>query len=266
MSTYIIGDVQGCYIELQQLLEKINYNPDRDQLGFVGDLINRGPDSLAVLRFLKDLKNPLIVLGNHDLYFLILGFELMPLDAFTHTLYEVMQAPDRLELQDWLRHQPLTQFENNQLLVHAGIPPQWSLSQTIALAKEVEAELQGPHFKKYLKDLFGNEPAIWNNNLTGQARLRYITNVLTRMRFCTQQGELDFSAQRKTDITDERYKPWYEWRDPEDKTEIYFGHWAYLNGQCDQPYTHALDTGCAWGHELTAIRVEDKKRFAVPAV
>lgn len=266
MSTYIFGDVQGCYIELQHLLEKINFNPDHDRLGFVGDLVNRGPDSVAVLEFLITLKNPIIVLGNHDLYALILGYELMPLDSYSHTLHGLMRAPNRIQLLEWLRQQPLIHYQNNQLFVHAGLPPQWTLEQSLACASEVEKALRGPNFKSFLTNLFGNDPAYWQNELTGQARLRYITNALTRLRFCTETGELDFFAQRKIDLTDSQFKPWYEWRNPRDTTEIYFGHWAYLNGQCDQPLTYALDTGCAWGHTLTAIRLEDKKIFSVPAV
>lgn len=267
MATYIIGDVQGCYIELQQLLEKIAYNPQQDRLGFVGDLVNRGPDTVKVLRFLRELTDPIIVLGNHDLYALILGYELMPIDSYQHTLYEFMQAPDRFELLEWLRHLPLLQINHTetQLFVHAGIPPQWSLQEANTHAREVETALRGENFKKFLADLFGNQPGTWADSLQGQSRLRYITNALTRMRFCTNSGELDFSAQRKSDITDDRFKPWYEWRDPNDPLEIYFGHWAYLNGKCDQPNTYALDTGCAWGHELSAIRLEDKQHFSVPA-
>lgn len=192
--TYIIGDVQGCYVELQKLLECIDYNPDRDQLAFVGDLVNRGPDSLSVLRFLKQLRNPWIVLGNHDLYLLILGYKLMPSTAYSHTLDAVMNAPDAEDLLEWLRHRNLLLFnaQTNMALVHAGIPPQWNIHRSLDLAAEVEHALQGPDFKNYLSNLFGDTLTAWDPFSTGPLRLRYITNAFTRMRLCTQDGELDF--------------------------------------------------------------------------
>jgi bis(5'-nucleosyl)-tetraphosphatase (symmetrical) len=266
MALYIIGDVQGCYKELQALLGLIDYNPDRDQLGFVGDLVNRGADSLHVLRFLKNLRDPLIVLGNHDLYLLILGYQLMSLDAYHHTLDDVINAPDCHDLLDWLRHQSVLIHDKNALLVHAGIPPQWNISESLSHAKEVEAILQGPRFDFFLKNLFGDKPLAWNNKLEDVERWRYIINALTRMRLCTKTGKLNLIAQLETDLNDPDYKAWFKWRNPKDKTDILFGHWARLGGFCEQPHTYALDTGCAWGETLTAIRLEDKKRFSVSAI
>lgn len=266
MATYIIGDVQGCFTELQHLLELIDYNPAQDQLGFVGDLVNRGPDSLQVLRFLKSLSNPWIVLGNHDLYLLILGYKLMPIDSYQHTLHQVIEAPDCIELLDWLRHQAIVHYseQHQAVLVHAGIPPQWSISESLPLAQELESILQGPKFLAFLADLFGNHPASWHANMQGQQRWRYLSNAFTRMRLCTAEGRLEFTDQDPRNIKDKNLKPWFEWR-PEESTDILFGHWAMLGGHCNHPRCFALDTGCAWGKSLTALRLEDKQRFSVLA-
>jgi bis(5'-nucleosyl)-tetraphosphatase (symmetrical) len=269
MATYIIGDVQGCYQELQQLLQLIEFNPKKDRLGFVGDLVNRGPNSLEVLRFIKSLSDPMVVLGNHDLYLLILGYELMPSESYQHTLHPIFAAPDKIELLDWLRQQPLIYHHPNTqtLLVHAGLPPQWSIAQSITHAKEVESALQGNHFREFLRDLFGNDPSSWNDRLTGQERLRYITNAFTRMRFCDESGYLDLKADGNISTDPHRFHPWFDFRNPQqDKVNIVFGHWAALNGQCDAPGCYALDTGCAWGYSLTALRLEDKKRFSISCV
>lgn len=266
MSTYIIGDVQGCYQELEQLLHLIDFNPKKDRLGFVGDLVNRGPNSLDVLRFITSLTDPIVVLGNHDLYLLILGYELMPPDSYEHTLHPIFDAPDKIELLDWLRHRPLLYADSamQTLLVHAGLPPQWSIAQSLAHAHEVELALQGNHFREFLSDLFGNEPLSWHDHLTGQSRLRYITNALTRMRFCDESGYLDLKGDGNVSTNPHRFHPWFNFRDhQQDKMSILFGHWAALNGHCDAPGCYALDTGCAWGYSLTALRVEDKKRFSV---
>lgn len=266
MSTYVIGDVHACYEELQQLLDKISYTPQRDRLLFVGDLINRGPQPLAVLRFLSKLPSLQVVLGNHDLYLLVLGYGLMREDAYDHRLEEVLAASDKFELLDWLRHQPLIYRESacQALIVHAGIPPQWTIDQSLACGEEVHHALVGPDFQAYLSDLFGNEPASWSSQLSGQQRLRYITNALTRMRFCQQDGTLEFSAQHAELAPAPGFKPWFQWRSQE-PTEIFFGHWAVLNGQCEVNHCYALDTGCVWGRALTAIRLEDKQRVSIEA-
>ncbi len=263
MSTYLIGDIQGCFDELQNLLQLINFNPQKDTLGLVGDLVNRGPKSLETLRFLKSLPSCKIVLGNHDIFLLILGYELVPIDSHQHTLHEVCKAPDKLELLDWLRHQDLFYANKNFAMVHAGIPPQWNIKQAQEQASEIHAILRGNHHKEFLQNLFGNEPEAWSDQLQGLERWRYIVNAFTRMRFCKSNGTLEFDL-HNPQAKKEDFKPWFEWRD--DKTDIYFGHWAKLNGQCHAPHIHALDTGCAWGHELTAICVETKKRFSSPAI
>ena len=266
MSTYIIGDVQGCFLELQALLQKIDFNPQKDQLGFVGDLVNRGQQSLDVLRFIRNLPSSFVVLGNHDLYLLIIGYGLMPKNTYAHTLDNILEASDKIELLEWLRHQPFIyhQPSSNFLMVHAGIPPQWSVHESLEHAHEINAVLRGTYFKTYLRNLFGNEPNCWDKNLSGQNRWRYITNALTRMRYCDCNGKL--SLDLKHPIKQEKYKPWFQWREArKDKIDIVFGHWAALNGQCNTKHCYALDTGCAWGHELTVLRLEDKKIFSVPA-
>lgn len=266
-NTYIIGDVQGCYYELRELLSLIQFNPSQDRLGFVGDLVNRGPNSLEVLRFLKSLSSPLIVLGNHDLFLLILGYGLISEENCEHTLHSVLRAPDKEELLAWLRHHPLIYYEktHSAVLVHAGIPPQWSIQESILRAEEISAILQGPNYLVFLKDLFGNEPTQWAENLQEQNRLRYIYNAFTRMRFCNSKGHLDLESEEKTSYECSHFKPWFNWRNSiQDNTDIIFGHWSALNGQCDTPRCYALDTGCVWGYKLTALNLETKERFSVP--
>lgn len=268
MSSYIIGDIQGQFDSLQQLLKLIKFNPQTDRLGFVGDLVNRGPQSLQVLRFIQRLKSPLVVLGNHDLFCLMLGYGFISEDAYEHTLDDVLQASDKIELLDWLRQQPfiLPVAKHNALLVHAGLPPQWSVQQSLQYAKEVEKVLRSSSYEYYLTHLFGNEPEQWDESLTGQERLRYITNAFVRMRFCTQKGLLELTTLNSSKHSEpERFRPWFDWRDSkQDGVDILFGHWAALEGKCDAPGYYALDTGCAWGNALTALRLEDRERFAVP--
>ncbi len=267
MSTYLIGDVQGCYDALQSLLRLIEFDPTKDTLGFVGDLVNRGPQSLETLRFIRSLPSSHVVLGNHDLYCLILGYGLMPIDSYEHTLHEIMNAPDKTEILNWLREQPLIyhDVEKNFLLVHAGLPPQWTIEESVAYGKEVSDVLRSAHFNDFLSNLFGNEPISWTSNLTGQDRLRYMTNCFTRLRFCDEKGNLDLTNTRKNHDNHSIFKPWFEFRNSKkDNVDIAFGHWAALGGHCDAPRCYALDTGCVWGHSLTAIRVEDKQRFSIP--
>jgi bis(5'-nucleosyl)-tetraphosphatase (symmetrical) len=268
MSTYLIGDVQGCYTELQQLLNVIDYDPKHDQLGFVGDLVNRGPDSLQVLRFLKNLTpSPWIVLGNHDFYALILGYGLVAPDAYTHQLHEFLNAPDRLELCDWLRQQDIVRAVNTDttaVMVHAGIPPQWSVQQALSYAGEITQALRGTNFLSLLEGLFGNQPDTWHEALWGEERLRYCVNAFTRMRLCTALGRLDFQWD-EANSNHPDLNAWFNWRSTKCPEKIYFGHWAKLQGNSQHRNCIALDTGCAWGHALTAIRVEDQQRFSVPA-
>ncbi|MBS0349836.1 MAG: symmetrical bis(5'-nucleosyl)-tetraphosphatase [Proteobacteria bacterium] len=263
MATYIIGDVQGCYRELQKLLEYVHYDPSKDRLGFVGDLVNRGPDSLSTLRFIKSLPNPLITLGNHDLYLLAIGYGVVDYRGH-HTLQEVLNAPDKMELLDWLRQQPLVMSvpHFNSIIVHAGVPPQWNLAELIHYGELVAQHLQGPDFKNFLRDLelHREDTVEWKNNLADPEKLRYIVNALTRMRFCTKEGVLDLTNKTAKTVHPELFQPWYQWyRLPQ---KVLFGHWAALEGTTTHAQCVALDTGCVWGKELTAYRLEDQALFS----
>lgn len=266
MATYIIGDVQGCYPELEHLLKVIHYDPTHDRLGFVGDLVNRGPQSLQTLRWIKQLPNPIVVLGNHDLYLLALGFECTQYSG-KHTLHDILNAPDKEELLHWLRKQPLIYHDPhaNFLIVHAGLPPQWSNDIAIQRAQEVERILQGDRFKQLLENMLGLKPDCWDDHLIGWNRLRYIINAFTRMRFVDSHGCLDLFSKETETVKPTVYKPWFENKDPEG-VDIIFGHWAALQGNVNKPHFYALDTGCIWGGRLTALRIEDKQLFSVPAV
>lgn len=268
MTTYVVGDVQGCFDSLELLLKKIQFDPDQDRLGFVGDLVNRGPSSLSVLRFIRSLKNSFLVLGNHDVYLLILGYG-CSLPNHQHTLHDILNAPDKLELLNWLRQQPFIHYEKDDrhpfLMVHAGIPPQWSIKEALGYAKELQDSLQGPHHLEVLQQLFDNDPMVWTEALQGPSRLRYIANAFTRMRFCSKAGQLNFTATATINPDPQHFLPWFNYRDfSQDKVPILFGHWAALQGHCDQPQCHALDTGCVWGNCLTALRLPDFKKFSVP--
>lgn len=263
MSTYIIGDVQGCYFALQRLLETINFNPEIDNLQFIGDLVNRGSESLATLRFIKNLKNKTVILGNHDLHLLTVGYGLISMNS-TDTFDDIIHAKDKIALLDWLRHYPLIHFDKNKnyLLVHAGIPPQWNIDDAIHYAKEVNDILKGPKYLEFLKVMHGNNPDTWNKTLKGYDRLRYIVNAFTRLRFCEENGRLDFSNKTEQSAN-KNLKPWFEWRKTHEKPDIIFGHWASLKGKCKKSHYYAIDTGCVWGGSLTALRIEDKQLFSV---
>lgn len=262
MATYIIGDVQGCFDQLQALLKKIQFNPDQDRLGFTGDLVNRGPKSLETLRFIKSLDDPIVVLGNHDIFLLALAYGFFE-PKLTTLLDEIIQAQDSNELLTWLRQQPLIHYDPklSYVLTHAGIPPQWSVEQAVNYGKEVHNALRHDTFLDFLGVLEGDEPTIWKESLTGWDRLRYIVNAFTRMRFCTQTGELEFSAKMTTSPDPARFKPWFDWYQP--SVDIIFGHWASLEGHCDNPKCYAIDTGCVWNNTLTAIRVEDREVISI---
>ncbi len=266
MSTYLIGDVQGCWLSLQALLNHINYDSSKDQLGFVGDLLNRGNDSLATLRFIHQLKDPLVVLGNHDIYSLILFHEHMSRDAYKHTLDELFQADDADTLMAWLSQQAImiTLPEHNAVMVHAGIAPQWSLEEAQTITDEFTAVMRSADSHTFLNVCEGNEPASWSNNLTDHDRTRYIVNAFTRMRFCDANGSLDLKTHIATHQSPDIMKPWFDYRH-NDKLDIMFGHWASLNKPRPREHCYALDSGCAWGHTLTALRLEDRNIFSVPS-
>jgi len=267
MPDYALGDIQGCYDALQRLLDKLDFNESRDRLWFVGDLVNRGPQSLAVLRFIKQLPLiPQITLGNHDLYLLDQLINSKPRRNQDDTLDEILTAPDRDELADWLRHQHMIIHEPQLQLVmtHAGIPPCWTLQQALAHGQELERMLQGDHCAKLLHQMYGNTPNYWSEGLSEVERFRLLCNYFTRMRFCDAKGSLLLSSEGPTTSSPPNSYPWYAVPDRKILTEdIIFGHWAALAGICPVKNIFALDTGCVWGGSLTALRLEDKQRFSV---
>ena len=265
MATYAIGDLQGCLDELKALLAKINFGAD-DQLWFAGDLINRGPHSLSTLRFVKDLgPQAKVVLGNHDLHLLGVAFDKKK-PTRKDTFDAILSAPDRDELVHWLRHLPLLHYDSSKgyVMVHAGIPPIWSLSKAIACALEVEAILQSPLACEFFSHMYGNEPSRWKDSLDGWERYRLITNYLTRMRFCNAKGKLELDTKTGAQNPPKGYAPWFSF--PQRLTShqrVLFGHWASLEGQTDTANVYPLDTGCVWGGHLTALRLEDACYFSV---
>jgi bis(5'-nucleosyl)-tetraphosphatase (symmetrical) len=263
MAIYAVGDIQGCYTELMQLLAKIRFDPQLDQLWLVGDLVNRGPDSLQVLRLVKSLgESAITVLGNHDLHLLAVADGTVKLHK-GDTLDEILAAPDRDELLNWLRHQRLLHVDGEFVLVHAGLLPGWTVAQAAHLAREVETALQADDHVDFLAHMYGNQPNAWEDELTGYARLRVITNAFTRMRICTERGKMEFSFKAEQQNIPEGYRPWFDipGRASSDATVI-FGHWSAL-GLMVKRNAIALDTGCLWGGPLTAIRLEDREIIQV---
>lgn len=262
MAIYAIGDVQGCYHSLQRLLEKLKFDPADDTLWLVGDLVNRGPDSLGVLRFVKNLgERAITVLGNHDLHLLAFASGAEATKQ-RDTLQQVMTAPDRDELLEWLRFRPLAYYNEGFLLVHAGILPEWDAPTVLSLAAEVETELRAPGYRTFLAGLYGNEPATWSASLSGIDRLRTIVNALTRMRFLRPDGSMDFSYKGNPDEAPRELTPWFDLPRASGSTAIVFGHWSAL-GLVLRPDAIALDSGCVWGRQLSAVRLEDRALFQV---
>lgn len=264
MPTYAIGDLQGCHASLLRLLDELKFDPAADRLWFVGDLVNRGPDSLAVLRLVKGLGEAAIcVLGNHDLHLLSLaeGF------GRTHkgdTLDAVLAAPDRDELLHWLRRQKLAWRERGFLMVHAGLLPGWTADDAMRRAAEAEAVLQGPDFRAFFAQMYGNTPVAWDDALEGVERLRVIVNAFTRLRYCSPAGEMEFHHKGVPGTQPAGWLPWFEvpGRRSADVTCI-TGHWSTL-GLVNRRDLIALDTGCLWGGRMTAVRLEDRQVFSVP--
>jgi len=263
LAIYAIGDIQGCYNELQRLLEQFNFDPAQDHLWFVGDLVNRGPGSLEVLRLVKSLGDSAItVLGNHDLHLLAVSVGIGKLHS-SDTLDGILNAPDREELLHWLRHQRLMHAEGGHVLVHAGLLPQWSVKQALALAREVESALRSGDYAVFLEKMYGNAPHGWEDDLQGYKRLRVIVNAFTRLRICTQQGEMEFKFKSEIKNIPAGYLPWFEVKNRRSvDATIIFGHWSAL-GLKVEPNIIALDTGCLWGGPMTAIRLEDRRLFQV---
>ncbi|MES9966138.1 MAG: symmetrical bis(5'-nucleosyl)-tetraphosphatase [Sedimenticola sp.] len=264
MAVYAIGDVQGCYDELQLLLERIRFDETKDKLWFAGDLVNRGPHSLEVLRFVKKLgKRAITVLGNHDLHLLAISEGNLKHNRKDHTLDEILAAPDREELLHWLRHRPLMHHSRKRGLsmIHAGLPPQWDIETALGCARELEATLQGEGFHDYCQQMYGNEPACWTDDPKGMERLRFITNAFTRLRYCDSEGNMALKEKGPPGSQGPALLPWFEMPDRRSRADrILFGHWSTL-GYRHQENIWALDTGCLWGGRLTALRLHRKKEY-----
>jgi bis(5'-nucleosyl)-tetraphosphatase (symmetrical) len=260
---YLIGDVQGCDDALARLLAECGFSPSRDRIVVLGDLVNRGPQSLAVLQRLRSYGNAATcLLGNHDLHLLAVAQGVRGLRR-GDTVGDVLDAPDRAAWLEWLRQRRMAVMESGWLCVHAGVVPQWDTTQTLALAAEVEAVLQGPDLAAFLPQLYGDTPARWHDGLAGTERTRFVVNTLTRIRFCSDDGTLDLKSKDSAAATPPGHHPWYAvpGRRSADQP-IAFGHWSTL-GLKVQPDLLALDTGCVWGGALTAVRVDGGRRDVI---
>lgn len=271
MSTYVIGDIQGCYRPLRRLLKKVRFIPGKDKLWCVGDLINRGPRSLETLRFLRDLGDCVeIVLGNHDLHFIAINEGCAP-KRTKDTFAKLLHAPDCQKLSNWLRRKPLAHYDcietqhglESFLMIHAGVAPSWTLQKTLNLAAEVEYALQHTDYRAFLTHMYGDRPIRWYDGLQGLDRLRLITNYLTRVRFCDDIGSLRLSVTEGLCAAPSGFKPWYHYEKISHEATVLFGHWAALEGKTGKSRVYALDTGYVWGRELTLMRLEDKQRYSV---
>jgi bis(5'-nucleosyl)-tetraphosphatase (symmetrical) len=261
MATYAIGDVQGCFDELEALLARIRFDPARDRLWFVGDLVNRGPKSLEVLRFVRSLGDrAVVVLGNHDLHLICFheGFARRRTDD---TFDELLAAPDAKQLVDWLRTRPLLHVAGDFAMVHAGLLPGWTIEKATSLAREVETALRAPSYRDFLAQLYGSKPERWDDALTGWDRLRVIVNAMTRMRFCTREGVMDFYA--KGSEAPEGYLPWFETRPANERATLVCGHWSALGLKLTERLL-ALDSGCVWGGTLAALQLDDRSLTELP--
>ena len=270
MSTYAIGDIQGCYTELQNLLNEINFNEKNDQLWFAGDLVNRGPKSLQTLRFIKSLgASAKIVLGNHDLHLIAASKNIRPISN-KDTIKEILTADDAAELINWLKSRPLlfTDTDLGFTMVHAGIAPQWTMDTAKNFAKECESILQNEKIDDFLMHMYGDTPNIWSDSIEGYARQRFIINCFTRIRFCTINGTLDLDVKVAPGSQKKSLIPWYAL--PNRKTidnKIIFGHWSTIHLGVENNFkkynVYPVDTGCLWGGQLTAMRLDDEKIFSV---
>ncbi|MFO1371378.1 MAG: symmetrical bis(5'-nucleosyl)-tetraphosphatase [Candidatus Competibacteraceae bacterium] len=269
MAVYAIGDIQGCYDPLRRLLDALRFDPSADVLWLVGDLINRGPQSLEVLRLVWALRErAVVVLGNHDLTLLaVAAGQVKP--KRKDTFHSLLDAPDRHELLDWLRRRPLLHHDPalGFTMIHAGLPPQWDLALAQSCAAELEMTLRGPQYMEFLARMFGSEPRCWRDDLAGYDRLRFTVNALTRMRFCTVDGVLSFSEKGPPGSQGSDLLPWFAVPGRRNADlKLVFGHWAAL-GYYRAPGVYALDSGCVWGNRLTAIRLDEPgtPAWSVPA-
>ncbi|MCX7218802.1 MAG: symmetrical bis(5'-nucleosyl)-tetraphosphatase [Burkholderiales bacterium] len=260
---YVIGDIQGCCDQLEQLLALISHTAPTAKILFAGDLVNRGPKSLQTLRLVKAMgARADSVLGNHDLHLLAVANGLRPAHK-SDTLDEILQAPDCEELLDWLRQRPLALLEQGHLLVHAGVFPAWGIEQTMALAHEVEQILRGPDWLSLLREMYGNTPERWSDDLQGSERWRGIINALTRMRYCSLDGVMDFASKDGMAATPPGFAPWFDIVNRNSAGQpIIFGHWSTL-GLVLRPDLISLDTGCVWGGKLTAVSLPGRELLQV---
>jgi bis(5'-nucleosyl)-tetraphosphatase (symmetrical) len=264
MATYAIGDLQGCFEPLQRLLRTFDFDAARDRLWFVGDLVNRGPDSLAVLRFVRDLGDRAVVtLGNHDLHLLVAAEGFARLHK-GDTLDAILAAPDRDELLAWLRTRPLMHVEGDHAMVHAGLLPSWTIAHAMELASEAQAMLAGSGYRSFFEHMYGNQPDRWDDTLAGWDRLRVVINAFTRMRICSPDGTMEFRHKGELADIPAGFLPWFDVPDRRNRTHtVVFGHWSAVGYRSGNGYL-ALDSGCLWGRELTAVRLEDRSVFQVP--
>jgi bis(5'-nucleosyl)-tetraphosphatase (symmetrical) len=268
MPTYAIGDLQGCCEEFESLLEMISFDRAHDTLWLVGDLVNRGPESLRTLRVVKALGDAAIaVLGNHDFH-LLAAYCGVRKRGRNDTLDEILNAPDASALIDWLRTRPLAHegtFSGiRHLMVHAGLVPQWSIDQALQFASELSNAISGEHWRATLTTLFGNTPPRWSDDLQGDQRLRCIVNILTRLRFCSADGDLDFTTNQSSASAPDGLLPWFELRDQSGRDGVIVtGHWSALGLHVSGAHI-GTDTGCVWGGALTAVRLEDRAVFQQP--
>jgi bis(5'-nucleosyl)-tetraphosphatase (symmetrical) len=263
MPTYAIGDIQGCFTSLMQLLDEIGFTPGHDRLWFVGDLVNRGEGSLQTLRWCRRHDEDIVcVLGNHDLHLLAVA-EGVAKASRNDTLQTILDAPDRDALLDWLRHRPLVHRESGWLMVHAGLLPEWTADEAVSLAGEAETALGKANYRDFLARMYGNRPDRWSPDLRGINRLRMIVNAFTRLRVCTPDGIMEFRHKGLPDHAPEGYQPWF--RIPGRRSAdvpIVCGHWSAL-GLVLEDNLVALDTGCLWGGAMTSLRLEDRRVFRV---
>lgn len=261
MAVYAVGDIQGCYDPFRKLLDLIEFDPERDRLWLVGDLVNRGPKSLKTLRFVHSLGACAVtVLGNHDLHLLALSVGAVRYTRRFSTLRKILRASDSDELLNWMRHLPLAHYDKSlrSMLVHAGTYPSWTVKKTLARAREVETALRGDRYTTLLSKMYGNAPTQWSASLRGYRRLRFIINCLTRMRMLTTSGDLDLSYSGVPWRRRKSLVPWFEFGKPAwAGTRLIFGHWSQL-GLIVLPELVALDTGCVWGRQLTAVRIDKR--------
>jgi bis(5'-nucleosyl)-tetraphosphatase (symmetrical) len=264
MPVYAIGDIQGCYDPFRRLLDKLDFDPQRDRLWLTGDLVNRGPKSLKTLRFVRELGDAAItVLGNHDLHLIAVANGIGDAQERKGSLAKVLRADDCDELIDWLRMRPLAHFNRslNTLMVHAGLHPRWTVKKALARAAEVEAVLRGGDYRRFLPNLYGNSPSRWSGKLTGNKRLRFIVNCLTRIRMIYGNGRLDFEHKGPPEDAAKGLIPWFDapdarWRG----TRVVFGHWSAI-GLIVKPELIGIDTGCVWNRELTAVHLARRARI-----